>query len=70
MFLSNNVKFSSLNDVVSFIDNVRMDMKDYVYDDYAILDRDKFISITQCFEKIVMIWILFGKYCRTVRKWK
>lgn len=54
MFLSNNVKFSSLNDVVSFIDNVRMDMKDYVYDDYAILDRDKFISITQCFEKIVM----------------
>ena len=54
MFLSNNVKFSSLNDIVTFIDNVRLDMKDCKYNDYEILDMDKHIDITQCFEKLIM----------------
>ena len=54
MFLSNNVKFSCLNDVVTFIDNVRCESGSWKYSDFDILDYNKNIDITQCFEKIVM----------------
>lgn len=49
MFLNNNCKFSSLNEVVTFIGNVISEPRKY--NDYAILDQD--VSIENCFIKIM-----------------
>lgn len=54
MFLSNNVKFGSLNEILTFIDNVRMEAKDWKYDDRFVLDPDKFVTKEECFYKIMM----------------
>lgn len=48
-FLANSVKFGSLDEVITFIDNVITE--DREFDDYAILDKS--ISIEDCFTKIV-----------------
>lgn len=53
MFLSNNVKFSCLNDVLTFIDNVRMEQSKWKFNDYDVLDSDKWISPEECFYKIM-----------------
>lgn len=51
MFLSNNVKFSSLNEVITFIDNV-CNQEDRKFKDSDILDRD--IPLDECFTKIML----------------
>ena len=53
-FLGNNVKFGSLNDIITFIDNVRMEYKDWKYDDFEVLGYNGFVDIDECFNKIIM----------------
>ena len=53
-FLGNNVKFGSLNDILTFIDNVRMEYSDWKYDDYKVLGYDGFVTIEECFNKLMM----------------
>lgn len=50
MFLSNGVKFGSLNQVMTFIDNVCMEERKWK--DRDILDRN--IDVEECFVKLVM----------------
>ena len=53
-FLGNNVKFGSLNDILTFIDNVRMEYSDWKYDDYKVLGYEGFVTIEECFNKLMM----------------
>ena len=53
-FLGNNVKFGSLNDVLTFIDNVRMEYKDWKYDDFEVLGYNGFVTVEECFNKLMM----------------
>lgn len=50
MFLHNNVKYESLNEMIAMIDNIKNEKR--IYDDNEILDRD--ITIDECFEKVIM----------------
>lgn len=54
MFLGNNVKFSSLNDILIFIDNVRSDIKECKYNDFEILGVNGFADINETFNKLIM----------------
>lgn len=51
MFLSNNVKFASLNEIITFIDNVCSENKRRKYNDKDILDKN--IDVVDCFAKLV-----------------
>ena len=51
-FLSNNVKFASLNEVITFIDNVRMEKPKRHYNDKDILDRD--VDPLEVLNKLIM----------------
>ena len=50
-FLSNNVKFGSLEEILHYIDNVCLEKNDRHYDDNAMLDRN--ITVDECFFKIM-----------------
>lgn len=52
MFLSNNVKFASLNEVITFINNVTNERLNRKYSDKMFLDRD--ITREECFSKIIL----------------
>ena len=53
-FLGNNVKYSSLNDILIFIDNIRNEYSSWKYDDYTILPAEGFVSLEECFNKVMM----------------
>lgn len=50
--MANNVKFSSLNEVITFINNVRREPRK-IYTQEIIIDRDKYVSVEECFFKII-----------------
>lgn len=64
MFLSNNVKFGSLDEVITFIDNVRSEKYNRHYDDKMILDRD--VDVYDVLAKLVMTC---GDFRRGKIKW-
>lgn len=51
MFLSNNVKFASLDEVLTYIDNVLSERPNRQFKDSDILDRN--VTVEECFNKIV-----------------
>lgn len=50
--MANNVKFSSLNEVITFINNVRREPV-IKYPDEIIIDKDKYVNVEECFFKII-----------------
>lgn len=51
MFLANGCKFSSFNEMITFVNNVVNEKKERKYDDYALGIRN--ISINDCFAKLI-----------------
>lgn len=64
MFLSNNVKFASLDEIITFIYNVTSEKGSRKYSDCEILDRD--ISYEECFAKLIYTC---GDFRRGEIKW-
>ena len=50
-FLSNNVKFGSLNEIITYIDHVIEERPERIYDDSVVLDEN--ITVAECFTKIM-----------------
>lgn len=50
--MANNVKLLSLNDVVTFITNIRREPV-LKYPDELIIDKDKYVTVEECFFKIL-----------------
>lgn len=50
--MANNVKFLSLNDVITFINNVRREPI-IQYPDEVIIDKDKYVTAEECLMKII-----------------
>lgn len=53
-FLANNVHFSSLNDILIFIDNIRMEFNQRKFNDYEVLGTAGFVDAEECFYKVMM----------------
>ena len=64
MILSNNVKFGSLDEIITFIDNVISEKNKRHFNDKEILDRD--IDREECFTKIIGT---IGDFRRGKLKW-
>ena len=64
MFLSNNVKFASLDEIITFVHNVINEKLDRHYNDYDILDSN--ISYEDCFAKLIYTC---GDFRRGKVKW-
>lgn len=54
MFLGNNVKFNNLNDILIFIDNVRMEAPDWKYNDFQVIGAENFADIDEVFTKLIL----------------
>ena len=54
MFLGNNVKFGSLDDVLVFIDNVRKEYKEWKFDDEVVLGKNGFVDVYEVFNKLIL----------------
>lgn len=54
MFLGNNVKFGSLDDVLVFIDNVRKEYKEWKFDDEVVLSETGFVDVYEVFNKLIL----------------
>lgn len=52
MFLANNVKFGSINEVLQFIDNIITERHLRKFNDFDILDKD--VSLEDCFTKVIL----------------
>lgn len=63
-FLSNNVKFASLEEIITFIDNVRTERGNRHYDDKDILDRN--IGVYEVLNKLILTC---GDFRRGKIKW-
>lgn len=53
-FLGNNVLFGSLNDILMFIDHVRMEGDKWQFNDYDVLGSYGFADVNEVFNKIIM----------------
>ena len=53
-FLGNNVQFGSLNDILTFIDNVRMEYSNWKFNDLDVLKGSSSISPEECFNKLIL----------------
>ena len=51
-FLADNVKFGSLDEVLTFINNIVSENKERRFNDYNILDKN--VEIDECFSKIIL----------------
>lgn len=51
-FLSNNVKFGSLEEILHFIDKVCLEAPNRKFNDREVLDRD--ITVEECFAKLIL----------------
>lgn len=54
MFLGNNVKFGSLDDVLVFIDNIRKEYKEWKFDDEVVLGKTGFVDVYEVFNKLIL----------------
>lgn len=53
MFLADNVKFGSLNEVLEFIDHIVTEKNTRRFNDFSILDKP-YVGIDECFSKIIL----------------